>query len=85
MIKKSGQKQKELLILNKKYFPLFLKGFHWSNEITPRASAMAGIVQNGQKCLIFIVVSQIRAKMREKGKQGNKSWEYIYIYIYIYI
>ena len=30
---------------------------------------MAWIAQNGQKCLILIVVPQVRTKMREKGKR----------------
>ena len=33
---------------------------------------MAGIAQNGQKRLIFIVVPQVKTKMREKGKQDKK-------------
>ena len=33
---------------------------------------MAGIAQNGQKRLIFIVVPQVRTKMREKGKREKK-------------
>ena len=33
---------------------------------------MAGIVQNGQKRPIFIVVPQVRNKMREKGKRERK-------------
>ena len=33
---------------------------------------MAGIAQNGQKRLIFIVVPQVRTKMREKGKRDIK-------------
>ena len=33
---------------------------------------MPGIAQNGQKHLIFIVVPQVRMKIREKGKQENK-------------
>ena len=32
-------------------------------------SAMAGIAQNRQKRLIFIVVPQVRTKMKEKGKR----------------
>ena len=34
---------------------------------------MAGIAQNGQKRLIFIVVPQVRTKMREKGKREKKT------------
>ena len=34
---------------------------------------MAGIVQNGKKRLIFIVVPQVRTKMREKVKLGKKN------------
>ena len=30
---------------------------------------MAGTAQNGQKRLIFIVIPQVRTKMREKGKR----------------
>ena len=33
---------------------------------------MAGIAQNGQKRLIFIVVPQFRTKKREKGKRKKK-------------
>ena len=33
---------------------------------------MAGIAQNGQKRLIFIVVPQVGTKMGEKGKRGKK-------------
>ena len=33
---------------------------------------MAGIAQNGQKRLIFIVVPQVKTKMREKGNQDKK-------------
>ena len=33
---------------------------------------MAGIAQNRQKSLIFIVVPQVRTKMREEGKQEKK-------------
>ena len=32
---------------------------------------MAEIAQNGKKCLIFIVVPQVRTKMREKGKRDK--------------
>ena len=44
-----------------------------------------------QKHLIFIVVSQVRTKMREKGKQEkkslrmNKSKENTLIYMHMYI
>ena len=33
---------------------------------------MAGIAQNGQKLLIFIVVTKVRTNMREQGKRGKK-------------
>ena len=33
---------------------------------------MAGIAQNGQKHLIFIVVPQVKTKMREKGKREKR-------------
>ena len=33
---------------------------------------MAGIAQNGQKRLIFIVVPEVRTKMREKGKREKQ-------------
>ena len=33
---------------------------------------MAGIAQNGQKHLIFIVVTQVKTKMREKGKREKR-------------
>ena len=33
---------------------------------------MAGIAQNGKKRLIFIVVPQVRTKMREKCKREKK-------------
>ena len=51
---------------------------------------MAGIVQNGQKRLIFIVVPQGRTKMLEKGKgeknvRMDKSKENANIYPYVYI
>ena len=51
---------------------------------------MAGIVQNGQKRLIFIVIPQIRMKIREKGKRGkntrmDKSKENTLTYIDKYI
>ena len=52
---------------------------------------MAGIAQDGQKNLIFIVVPQVRTKMREKGKceKNNigmdKSKENTLIYIHMYI
>ena len=51
---------------------------------------MAGIVQNGQKRLIFIVVPQGRTKMLEKGKgeknvRMDKSKENTNIYPYVYI
>ena len=36
------------------------------------ASTLAGIAQNRQKCLIFIVVPQVRTKMRGKGKLGKQ-------------
>ena len=47
---------------------------------------MAGIAQNGQKRLIFILVPQVTEKMREKGKSKmDKSKEKnIYPYVYIY-
>ena len=35
-------------------------------------SRITGIAQNGKKRLIFIVVPQVRTKMREKGKEGKK-------------
>ena len=38
---------------------------------------MIGIAQNRQKCLIFTAVPQIRTKMREKGKQEEKTRECI--------
>ena len=43
--------------------------------------------RKGQKHLIFIVVPQVRIKMRVKGKyvKGEYTNKYIYIYIYIYI
>ena len=34
--------------------------------------SLAGIAQNGQKRLIFIVVPQVRTKMRERGKLGKE-------------
>ena len=34
---------------------------------------MAGIAQNGQKRLMFIVVPQVRTKIREKGKREKNS------------
>ena len=34
---------------------------------------MAEKAQNGQKLLIFIVVTQVTMKMREKGKRGKKT------------
>ena len=34
---------------------------------------MAGLAQNGQKCIIFIAVPQFRTKMREKGKREKKT------------
>ena len=48
---------------------------------------MAEIAQNGQKRLIFIVIPQIRMKIREKGKRGkntrmDKSKENTLIYIH---
>ena len=58
---------------------------------------MAGIAQNGQKRLIFIVVPQVKTKMREKGKRGKKNQQqqqhkneyakgkYTNIYAYVYI
>ena len=51
---------------------------------------MSGIAQNVQKRLIFIVVFQVRTKMREKGKRGektkmNKLNENILIYMHMYI
>ena len=54
------------------------------------SSTMAGLTQNGQKRLIFIVVPQVRTKMREKGKRKrkmrmNKSKENTLIYIQMYI
>ena len=36
---------------------------------------MDRIAQNGQKRLIFIVVPQVRTKMREKGKREKKQHE----------
>ena len=33
---------------------------------------MAGIAQNGQNRLIFIVVPQVRTKMRERSKREKK-------------
>ena len=33
---------------------------------------MAGIAQNEQKRLIFIMVPQVRTKIKEKGKQKKK-------------
>ena len=33
---------------------------------------MAGIAQNGQNCLIFIVIPQVRTKMRGRGKREKK-------------
>ena len=38
---------------------------------------MAGIQQNEQKRLIFIVISRVRTKMREKGNREKKTWEWI--------
>ena len=51
---------------------------------------MSGIVQNGQKRLILIVIPQIRMKIREKGKRGkntrmDKSKENTLTYIHKYI
>ena len=34
---------------------------------------MTGIAQDGQKPPIFIVVPQVKAKMREKGKRDKKT------------
>ena len=38
---------------------------------------MAGIQQNEQKRLIFIVISRVRTKMREKVTEKKKTWEWI--------
>ena len=58
---------------------------------------MVGIAQNGKKCLIFIVVPQVRTKMREKGKRDKnktktgewisqmKTHQYTSICMYIHI
>ena len=55
---------------------------------------MDGIAQCGQKRLIFIVVTQVRTKMTEKGKReknnmkmdksNEKTLIYIYMHMYIY-
>ena len=50
---------------------------------------MAGIAQNRQKCLIFIVVPPTRTKIREMGKQEKKhdvlgKHTNIYQNVYIY-
>ena len=34
---------------------------------------MAGLSQNGQKRIIFIVVPRVRTKMREKGKREKNN------------
>ena len=34
---------------------------------------MAAIAQNGQKRLIFIMVPQVRAKIKEKGKREKNN------------
>ena len=34
---------------------------------------MDGIAQNGQKSPMFIVVPQVRAKMKDKGKREKKT------------
>ena len=44
---------------------------------------MAGIVQNGEKCLIFIVVPQVRTKLRD-SMRIDKSKESTLIYIHTY-
>ena len=52
---------------------------------------MAGIQQNEQKRLIFIVISRVGTKMREKGNREkknmgmDKSKENTLIYIHMYI
>ena len=52
---------------------------------------MAGIAQNRQRHLIFIVVLPVRTKMREKVKGGKKTREWVRqckhtnIYPYLYI
>ena len=53
---------------------------------------MARIGQYGEKRLIFIVFTQVRAKVNEKGKQEKEEWIsqrktliYIHMHIYTYI